>query len=138
MNNNASINANYYVGELGIDKHFQCDKNTDGIYFDEGHKARSQDDGTLYISYDAGKDELYLSDGGYEAANAWVTIPGLLKGEWSSAVVIPFLGGHADNMALSSGEAYLDNFVVDSGTVVPEPATIALLGLGALSLIRRK
>jgi hypothetical protein len=100
--------------------YFWCDKDTDGNHVEESHKTRNQDDGTLYISYDASKDELYLSDSGYWAANAWVTIPGLLKGEWGSAVVKPFLGGsYVYNIALASGEAYFDNFVVDSGTIVP-------------------
>jgi hypothetical protein len=136
-NNNATITAGYYIDEYGNEAYFSCDKNTDGIYVDEGHKARGIDDGTLYISYDASDDKLYLSDTGYDSP--WVTISDLLKGEWKSAVVVPFLGGsYVRNVALDSGDAYLDNFVVDSGTFVPEPATICLLGLGALSLLRRK
>jgi len=127
-NNSVAIVAGYYVDEYGIEPYFHCGKFTnDGTYVVEGQKTRSQDNGILYISYDASKDELYLSDIGYWAANAWVTIPGLLKGEWGSAVVIPGLGsGYVYNAALDSGEAYLDNFVVDSGTVVPNPADVLL------------
>jgi hypothetical protein len=101
-------------------------------------ETRYSSDGTLYVSYDTTSDELYLSHTGYWEINASYTIPGLLKGEWGGDVVTPFIGGDAENAALASGEAYLDNFVVESGTFVPEPATICLLGLGALSLIRRK
>ena len=119
-NNNATIDASSYADEYGGGMSFFADKNTDGNHVSEGHKTRSQDDGTLYISYDANKDELYLSDTGYWAANAWVTIPGLLKGEWGSSVVIPFLGGsYTYNISLDSGDVYLDNFVVDGGTIVP-------------------
>ena len=118
-NNNATIDASSYADEYGGEMFFSSNKTTDGNQVEEGHKTRSQYDGILYISYDASKDELYLSDTGYWTANAWVTIPGLLKGEWGSAVVIPFLGGsYVRNIALNSGDAYLDNFAVDSGTIV--------------------
>ena len=81
-------------------------------------EQRDSIDGTLYVSYDAGADELYLSHIGYWKTNASGIIPGLLKGEWGSASVSLFLGGSTD-VSLDSGVAYLDNFVVDSGTIVP-------------------
>jgi hypothetical protein len=111
----------------------------DGTYDNTVKVGRTTNDGILYISYNASEDELYLSTTGYGAgSSAWITIPDLIQGQWGGAVVAPYIGGWVDGMALGSGEAYLDNFVVESGTVVPEPATICLLGLGALSLIRRK
>jgi hypothetical protein len=114
--NSATIAATSYEDEM----HFSCDKNTDGVHVEEGNKTRSQIGGTLYISYDSSEDKLYLSDTGYWAANAWITIPGLLKGEWDSDVVRTFLGGSfTQNVALASGDAYFDNFVVDSGTIAP-------------------
>jgi hypothetical protein len=117
--NEVDITTGSYVEEYGTEAYFTCNKNTDGNYVDEGHKTRIQDGGILYISYDANKDELYLSDAGYWAANAWVTIPGLLKGEWGGAFVKPYLGGgYVYNIALDSGDAYFDNFIVDSGTIV--------------------
>jgi hypothetical protein len=88
----------------------------------DANDNRSSSDGTLYVSYDASKDELYLSHTGYGKDNAYYTIPGLLKGTWSCDVVTPFIGGTAENVAIASGDAYLDNFVVDSGTYIPEPA----------------
>ncbi len=98
--------------------YFHYELNMAGSKIDEKDKERDSNDGTLYISYDAIKDEMYLSDTGYWSAHAWVTIPGLLKGEWGSAAVMPFLGGSAQNRDLASGDAHLDNFVVDSGTIV--------------------
>lgn len=135
-NNNATIAAGYYVDEYESESFFSCDKTTDGIHVNEGWQSRSQDNGTLYISYDASEDKLYLSDTGYDSP--WVTISDLLKGEWDSPVVSLFLGGYVDNIALNSGDAFLDNFVVDSGSVIPEPATISVLGLGGLVLALRK
>ena len=89
-------------------------------YFAGGEHAfdeeRTSTDGTLYLSYDAGADELYLSPTGYGKANASATVSGIVKGQWHASIVRPFLGGSTD-VALNSGDAYLDNFVVDSGTV---------------------
>ena len=97
-------------------------------------ETRYSSDGTLYVSYDAAEDELYLSHTGYGEPNASDTISGLLKDKWGGDVVTPFIGGDVENVALDSGVAYLDNFVVD----VPEPATICLLGLGGLLLSRNR
>ncbi|MDD5064559.1 MAG: hypothetical protein PHQ35_07380 [Phycisphaerae bacterium] len=104
-----------------------CSIEGDGAhpYFDyynfiteESSKDRTTDDGTLYISYDAGEDELYFSDIGYWAADAWITVPDLLKGKWGGNVVFPYLS-NSPAMAMDSGDAYFDNFVVDSGTFAP-------------------
>lgn len=120
---------------------FSCwDALVDGSAIDANEKSRSLDDGTLYISYDASEDDLYVSDIGYGAGDAWGTIPNLVQGAWDADMVSPLLGGCAGELgeALPSGVAYLDNFVVDSGAIIPEPGTIALLGLGGLILIRRR
>ena len=87
------------------------------------------------MSYDANKDELYLSDTGYWAANAWITTPGLVQDQWGASVVFPYIGGWSDGVALNSGDAYLDNFVVDSGTevcgtVIPAPGALVLVSIG--------
>ncbi len=87
---------------------------------DEFRLVRSSDDGTLYVSYDAGLDELYLSGTGYWKINASYTMSGLLKGQWDGYVITPLIFGSIKNMAVSSGTAYLDNFVIDSGTVILE------------------
>ena len=136
-NNYVTIDAGNWV-DGGAHPYFYYEQVTGGSEVAEGEKARGLIDGTLYISYDASEDDLYLSDTGYWSGAAWVTILDLLQDEWGGAIVGPFLGGWSEEMTLASGEAYLDNFVVESGTIVPEPATIALLGLGALSLLRRR
>jgi hypothetical protein len=139
-NNNAGIGAGYYVGEAGYEPYkearFDFNKTSKGIHGAENHRPRILDDGIFYISYNAGTDELYMSNADYGASKAMVIFPGLLKGEWDSDVVIPFLGGsYIRNIALSSGDAYLDNFVVDSGkvgpvTAIPAPGAILLGGIG--------
>jgi hypothetical protein len=48
---------------------------------------------------------------------------------------VEYLDIYASSGAMGSMDAYIDNL---SLSVVPEPATIGLLGLGALSLLRRK
>jgi len=116
---------------------FYWDALVGGSVIDANEKLRSSDNGTLYISYNAATDDLYVSDSGYGAGNAWGTILDLVQGAWDADVVSPLLGGSADE-ALPSGAAYLDNFVVNSGMIIPEPATIGLLGLGSLTLLRKR
>lgn len=80
---------------------------------------RSLDEGTLFVSYDAATDELYLSHTGYGEANAWQTIGGLLKGtRWRGEPVYVAIAGGADGVALESDDVWLDNFVLNRGTVV--------------------
>jgi The GLUG motif len=88
---------------------------TDGAWTREESSDRSDDDGALYMSFDAGKDELYLSYTGYGEPNAWRTIAGLLKGRWKGAPVYVALGGGSDRVSLDTGDACLDDFVIDSG-----------------------
>jgi hypothetical protein len=107
---------------------------------DANEKLRSSDDGILYISYDESEDELYVSDIGYWSTDAWGILPGLVDGAWGADVVGLLLGGSSGDAdaALPPDVAYLDNFVVDSGTIIPEPATIILLGFGSLLFSRNR
>jgi hypothetical protein len=82
--------------------------------------SRASNDGTLYISYNSVLDELYLSYSGYGATNAWQTITGILAGQWlSEPLSIDLVGG--TNGSVNDGQAYLDNFEVDSGVPVDWP-----------------
>ncbi len=84
-------------------------------------KIRDSNDGTLYISYDAGLDRLYLSSTGYDAANAWQTLSGLLQGQWASEPVSLAIGGGSDGTYIDNGQAYLDNFEVTSAVLFGWP-----------------
>jgi hypothetical protein len=81
------------------------------------YKPRYLNSGTLYISYDASLDELYLSDTDYGSEDAWKTITGIIQGTWNRKMVGITIGGNATGVELTSGQAYLDNFIIDSGTL---------------------
>jgi len=79
---------------------------------------RSQESGSLYVSYDATRNELYLSGAGYGLEDALVTTTMLSRGSGSGQTVVVGIGGSSDREAIDSGIAYLDNFRLDSGVVV--------------------
>jgi hypothetical protein len=77
--------------------------------------GRRLDDGTLYVSYDAAKDELYLSTLDYGEKNAWAVVADVLGASWQGGPITVFLGGGSSGLEIASGDAWLDNFVVDAG-----------------------
>jgi len=79
--------------------------------------GRSQSNGTLYLSYNAGLDELYFSDRGYGAANAWTTVRRFVQGVWGSSRVTVALEGGSNLTPISSGQAYFDSFMVVAGSL---------------------
>jgi len=142
--NNARIEAAWETGKIPPEI-FNYGWSVEGAE-SNNEIPRGSDDGTLYLSYDASVDELYLSHTGYWKTSAWYTIAGVLQGTWGGGAVSPCLGGEVDwGAAIDSGDAYLDNFVVDSGTVVsvsviPAPGAILLgsIGLGLIGWMRRR
>lgn len=76
---------------------------------------RYDDDGVLYVSYDAAVDKLYLSTTGYGSRNAWGSISGLLQGSWAGRPVWLYFGGGSDGLEIKSGDAYFDNFAMETG-----------------------
>jgi hypothetical protein len=73
---------------------------------------------TLYISYNAVEDVLYLSDYGYGSENVWQSVSGLVRGRWARKPLFVFLGETVDGVIIDPGHAYLDNFMIESGTLV--------------------
>ncbi len=80
--------------------------------------SRFKDRVTLYISYDAYNDTLYVSDAGYGSENAWQSVPDLIQGRWGRQPLFVFLGGSAEGASIGAGHAFIDNFVIDSGGLV--------------------
>ena len=119
--------ANYVSISAGSDsdqRYFYYEAIIDGNMVLE-RELRDSNDGTLYLSYNANLNEVYLSHTGYGSGNAyvWQTIVGPLQGQWSSAVDVA-VGGGSEGVALGSGEAYLDDF--ETTTAAPlswPPAT---------------
>jgi hypothetical protein len=83
-----------------------------------GYTERWANGVTLYISYDAAEDQLYVSDSGYGLEDAWTTFPGLVKGQWGGKSLFVLLGGGSDQLTIGSGQVFADNQLVESGTVV--------------------
>jgi len=80
---------------------------------------RFMNDGILYMSYEPDTDELYFSDIGYGANNAIWTVTGLIHGRWTSeSIYITLGGGSEDGMALTGEDVWLDNFTIDSGSIL--------------------
>jgi len=116
-NNYVSISA----GADGNQPYFWYEQTADGNVVSSGQTPRVSNDGTLYVSYDASLDGMYLSYTGYGVDNAWQTIAGLLKGQWASKPVSIIVGGGSDGGSIDNNQAYLDNFEVTSGKVFGWP-----------------
>ncbi|MBN1786898.1 MAG: PASTA domain-containing protein, partial [Sedimentisphaerales bacterium] len=100
---------------------FWYEQVVNGGVISSGQILRTSDTGTLYMSYDATVDKVYLSYTGYGAANAWQTITGLLAGQWNFESVKVVLGGGSDGGSIDNSQAYLDNFEFTSGRVLGWP-----------------
>jgi hypothetical protein len=99
-------------------------------------ELRGFNNGTLYISYDADSNSMYLSHIGYGSANADTT----LEIDWAKPVEVA-VGGGSDGVALGSGEAYLDNFEIATATLLGWPPATDLdsdgfIGWGDVSIMR--
>lgn len=81
-------------------------------------ESRGRKTVTLYISYDADIDTVYLSDTGYGSEQAWQTLSDIIKTRWPRKPLYVFLGGSAENLQIDAGHAFADNLAVDNGVIV--------------------
>ncbi len=85
---------------------------------------------TLYLSYEAATDTIYLGRTGYGPENAWEVLPDSVRGRWGRKPVYVFMGLATEGVVVDAGHAFVDNFALDQGTLVntappkpPEPNT---------------
>ncbi len=123
---------NYISISAGSDSnlpYFYCETLIDGNSVFE-QTARDTNDGTLYISYDADTDQLYLSSTGYGSANSWHTVSGTLQAQWASDPLSVAIGGYSDAITFDAGDAYLDNFEPTGAIILGWPPVTDLNGDG--------
>jgi len=98
-------------------------------------EIRDFNDGTLYITYDADTNSIYLSHEGSDSEDAyvWKSIPNPLTFEWDSDVVVS-IGCGGDNFATADGRVYLDNFEVMTAVLFGWPPATDLDGNGYIEL----
>ena len=82
-----------------------------------GGDVRSGKSGVLYITYDPAVDIVYISGSGYGPSNALASFPNIVSGTWGADYLDIVFGGESLYCNILPGEAYLDNLVVESGTV---------------------
>ncbi|MGE5293915.1 MAG: hypothetical protein ACM3VT_03730 [Solirubrobacterales bacterium] len=107
------------MGASDLYSHFWY-RMADGPATDMGVAPRFDKDGTMYMSYNAALDEFYISDRGYGPENAWMMRPGLIQGRWGGKPLHVWIGGYADGLRIAFGQAYIDNLVIESGTVLDD------------------
>ena len=115
---NADSYFSISAGSDSNESYFYYESIVDGNTVFE-QEVRDSNDGTLYISYDADSNSLYLSHTGYGDANAyvWQTAPDPLQGQSANVAI----GGGSAGAALGLGDAYLDNFEVTTATLLGWP-----------------
>jgi hypothetical protein len=95
-------------------------------------EQRTSDKTTLYITYDAASDTVYMGRTGYGPENAWEVLPDNIRGRWGSKPVYVFMGLATEGAVVDAGHAFVDNFSLDQGVLVnteppkppgPEPNT---------------
>ena len=120
------------IGILGYAAAYRTDDNqtTEALGF-------PAETGNIYVSYDASADDLIL---GLTEGNSHL-LDDTVVGIWNADSLMVSFGARGMGHTLVSGNASLDNFLIESGTIItiPEPATATLLLLAAtLGLTRRR
>ncbi len=135
VGNNDANYVSILVGSEDNQAYLYYEKVVDANVVSSDRIIRTSNDGTLYISYSAAADELYVSTVGYGAADAWQTAVGLLQGQWISGTVYVSIGGGGvcDGIA-AGGQARLDNFETAAGKIVGWPPATDLDSDGFIGL----
>ena len=91
---------------------------------------RGVDKMTLYLSYDAASDTVYMGRTGYGPENAWEVLPDSVRGRWGRKPIYVFMGLATEGATVDAGHAFVDNFALEKGVLVntappkpPDPNT---------------
>ena len=120
----------FEAGTVSNQRYFRYEQVADGNIITDYNSPRTTNDGTIFISFDAGADEFYLSYTDYGAGSDWQTITGLLRGLWSDEKVYIDIGAGADGIEISSSQMYLDDFVLNTGLLSDWPPKTDIDGSG--------
>ncbi len=111
--------ASYYYYEAAVDGSVVMEQ-----------EARTSDDGTLYITYDSAAKSFYLSHTGFGSGNAYIwQASNPTQGQWSVPVDVA-VGGGSTGAALSPGEAYLNDFEMQTAELFDWPPVSDVDGNG--------
>jgi len=147
----------FSVNNIVIGDYYQFSFSTAGYEnitfgWDQARSSTGAADFSLAVSVDGGTfttlvpTYTVLQSGGTGAPATWsgttynpiyTFSPAALTGaDDSSSVVVRLIANVASSAATGTGR--VDNIIVDGTEVVPEPATMAILGLGVAAIARRK
>lgn len=91
--------------------------------------------GTFEIRYDAAGDDLTLLRVG---GGVSLTLADTVRTVWLAEALLVSFGGRGDGTVTTSGQAFVDNFTIVSGSVVPEPACLTAAAIAGYGLRRRR
>ena len=96
--------------------------------------------GTLAIGYVSATDTLTLQRVGstFSYTLPSGTVRGTGPSGWGADEVIIAFGGRGSGLSSAAGDLYLDDFMINSGVVTPEPTCVAILGMAAVAGLRRR
>ena len=89
--------------------------------------------GTFLVTYDNAGDDLTLA---LEGSTSSFTLADTVRTVWGADDLLVSFGARGNGFTVTSGQAFLDDFEVRTGTVVPEPGTLGMLLLPAAVLRR--
>jgi hypothetical protein len=112
---------------------------TDDLQTTDSASLSAPVSGTFDIAYNSVNDDLTLSIAGGSLS---YTLADTVKGVWGASDLLVSLGGRGSGFTTASGDAFVDNFSVVSGQLVPVPepgtACVVVVGSGMVWLKRRR
>src|SRR5688572_2040822 len=123
------------IGSLGVDAStgdIRYQDGFDGFLVETGVKAPFGQWNRYTLEIDYGIDEYRVIYNGAEIASSTFVDPGITG--FTDAPLAALAATFA-TLETASGTAYFDNYSIE---IVPEPSALAVVGLGAVALLRRR